>query len=108
MLFHCLGGRDRTGILALLLLVAADTEPEAVVQDYLESTRNAEPLAASFNRIDPEPELDALCRAHGTTTEGAFRDVVARLDVGAFLDASGLTAADREALATWRGGLPSR
>lgn len=105
VLFHCMGGRDRTGLLSLLLLAAVDTEPEAVLEDYLETTRNADPLAASFERTDPEAELEALCQTHGTTTGGAFRDVLDRLDLDAVLDASGLSAADRSALATWRGAL---
>jgi len=34
ILFHCMSGRDRTGLISLLLLTAADAEPEEIVSDY--------------------------------------------------------------------------
>jgi protein-tyrosine phosphatase len=34
LLFHCMAGKDRTGIIAALLLVLADVEPESIAQDY--------------------------------------------------------------------------
>ena len=39
VLFHCMAGRDRTGLIAAILLSAVDTEPEAIVDDYLETVR---------------------------------------------------------------------
>ncbi|HZC54161.1 MAG TPA: tyrosine-protein phosphatase, partial [Mycobacterium sp.] len=39
VLFHCMGGRDRTGMIAMLLLAAADVEPDDIVDDYLETVR---------------------------------------------------------------------
>ena len=41
VLFHCMAGRDRTGLIAAILLSAVDTEPEAIVDDYLETVRRA-------------------------------------------------------------------
>jgi protein-tyrosine phosphatase len=34
LLFHCVAGKDRTGIIAALLLTLADVEPESIAQDY--------------------------------------------------------------------------
>ncbi|TFC58552.1 protein-tyrosine-phosphatase [Cryobacterium sp. TMT2-15-1] len=42
VLFHCMGGRDRTGLIAMLLLTAIDTEPDAIADDYLETVRLAD------------------------------------------------------------------
>jgi protein-tyrosine phosphatase len=39
VLFHCGAGRDRTGLVALLLLLAVGAEPDEIVDDYLESVR---------------------------------------------------------------------
>ena len=39
VLFHCSAGRDRTGLIAMLLLMAVHTEPDAIVADYLETVR---------------------------------------------------------------------
>ena len=105
VLFHCMGGRDRTGILAMLLLAAIGTEPESIVDDYLETVRLGDLRAVSGNRNNAEPLLNELCVAHGTTTEGAFRAAVAGLDLSEFLEASGLSGNDRAALASWRGNV---
>jgi protein-tyrosine phosphatase len=34
LLFHCVAGKDRTGIIAALLLTLADVEPDSIAQDY--------------------------------------------------------------------------
>lgn len=103
VLFHCMGGRDRTGLLAMTLLHAIGADPECIVDDYLETVRLGDARAASSNRNNAEPRLEELCRQHGTSTEGAFRDALASFDLEAFLDAAGLTDTDRDALSTWRG-----
>ena len=38
VLFHCAAGKDRTGVIAALLLAAADVEPEEIAGDYSVST----------------------------------------------------------------------
>jgi protein-tyrosine phosphatase len=105
VLFHCMGGRDRTGLIALLLLAAVDVEPDEIVDDYLETVRLGDLRAASSNRNNTEPELEALCNAHGTSTEGAFRSVVTGLNLPDFLAASQMGDSDLTALSTWRGSI---
>jgi protein-tyrosine phosphatase len=39
LLFHCVAGKDRTGLIAALLLALADVEPEAIAADYAASTQ---------------------------------------------------------------------
>jgi hypothetical protein len=43
-LFHCMGGPDRTGMIALLLLLAAEVEPD-------ETTEAA--FLSAVNHLDP-------------------------------------------------------
>jgi protein-tyrosine phosphatase len=38
LLFHCVAGKDRTGIIAALLLAVADVIPDAIAGDYAMST----------------------------------------------------------------------
>ena len=38
LLFHCVAGKDRTGIIAALLLAVADVTPDAIARDYAMST----------------------------------------------------------------------
>ncbi len=40
VLFHCAAGKDRTGVVASLLLALADTDPAAIAEDYVVSTEN--------------------------------------------------------------------
>lgn len=71
VLLHCTAGKDRTGVLVTVLLLAAGVEPEAVVDDYVRSeeslfdlidrwldvgvrTRNSPPLAEQFLRAPAE------------------------------------------------------
>ncbi len=105
VLFHCMGGRDRTGLIALLLLASADVEPDEIVSDYMETVRLGEVRAASANRNNAEPMIEQLCATHGTTTEGAFRDAVRQLDLAGFFTAANLTTHDMEAIRTWRGNI---
>lgn len=102
VLFHCAGGRDRTGIVALALLTLADVEPAEIVADYLRTVETSNELFASIGVQGQEARIEALCAEHGTTVADAFRAVVAGFDVARFRDRSGLTAADLEALVTFR------
>ncbi len=108
VLFHCMGGRDRTGLIAMLLLAAAGTDHDDIVDDYLETVRLGELRAGAENRADNEPEIEAFCRARGTTTEGAFRAALSGLDLTSVLTAARISPRDRMALATWRGSLRRR
>jgi protein tyrosine/serine phosphatase len=107
VLFHCMGGRDRTGMVALVLLSIVGVEPEAIVDDYLETVRRGDVRAASANRNNDEAAIEELLRGYGTTTERAFRDALGGLDLDAFLSRADVSDATVEALRTWRGWLPS-
>lgn len=39
LLFHCVAGKDRTGIIAALMLTLADVKPDSIASDYAESTQ---------------------------------------------------------------------
>ena len=103
VLFHCMSGRDRTGLVAMLLLTLAGAEPDAIVDDYLETVRNADALARATGRENDEPVRDAILARLGSTTEQSFRDALARLDVDALLAAAGLSDGTVQRLRTWRG-----
>ena len=79
VLFHCMSGRDRTGLIAMLLLAAIDVEPDEIVDDYLESAA----------RDDP-------------SIEAAFRAALAGLDLPRVLAEGRISDANRSALLTWR------
>ncbi len=102
VLFHCMAGRDRTGLVAAVLLAAVGTDPEAIVDDYLETVRRGDLRAEAAGRPDDEPGIEQFCADRGTSTEGAFRDALAGLDVDALLDAAAVSPDVRARLTTWR------
>ena len=105
VLFHCMAGRDRTGLVAAILLSAVDTEPDAIVEDYLETVRRAS--LDPGNREEAEAEMEAFCATYSTSTEGAFRDALAGLDVDAIFDAAALPGDVRSRVLSWRGSVGS-
>ncbi len=57
LLFHCVAGKDRTGLVAALLLALAEAEPDAIAADYAVSAEN---LRAAWLAGQPEekwPEI---------------------------------------------------
>ncbi|MBW1638646.1 tyrosine-protein phosphatase [Microbacterium resistens] len=58
--FHCAAGRDRTGVLAAMLLLALGADDEAIVADY---ARTGENMPAIMRRN--EPVMGAMWRALG-------------------------------------------
>jgi len=66
LVFHCAGGRDRTGVAAALLLLAAGVSREQILADYLLSNdllvRRVERWRAVFMEegVDPAPILENM------------------------------------------------
>jgi len=101
VLFHCMGGRDRTGLVSMVLLCIVGVEPEAIVDDYLETVRLGDVRAAAAHRTNEEAVIEHLLAARGTTTEQAFRDALAGLDLAALLSTAGLSDRNQRVLRTW-------
>ena len=61
VLWHCTGGKDRTGLAAMLLLSALDAEEETVVKDYLLTNEyNAKRIAGTRRYLKEQGYDDAL------------------------------------------------
>src|SRR6202795_527797 len=61
LLFHCIAGKDRTGLIAALLLALADAEPEAIACDYAMSSANLrDGYLRRYADADPQRILEAL------------------------------------------------
>jgi hypothetical protein len=81
VLVHCVGGRDRTGQISMLLLALVGVAPEAIAADYTINTDNAEYLAG-----------------RGTSSAEVIAATLADLDVPARLRSGGLGDDDLAAL----------
>jgi protein-tyrosine phosphatase len=98
LLFHCVAGKDRTGLIAALLLALADVEPAAIASDYAQSGPNLRATyLARYADADPERILEAL----RCPEQGAYNMLKFLEDAGgirAYLRDIGLTDAQVAAL----------
>jgi len=59
LLFHCVAGKDRTGVIAALMLTLADVEAEAIASDYAKSTRMlSDAYLKRYQDADPQDILE--------------------------------------------------
>ena len=92
--FHCAGGRDRTGMIAILLLALAGVPAEAIAADYALSRERQAALYAALGRTDPTPVLDAFLATERTTAKDEVVTLLRDLDIAACLRAGGLADSD--------------
>jgi protein-tyrosine phosphatase len=81
VLFHCAGGRDRAGQIALLLLAVLGVEPEAIARDYALSYERLPARYAAHDLPDEGPLLRAFLAEQGTTAEDAIVGLLHDVDV---------------------------
>jgi protein-tyrosine phosphatase len=53
LVFHCAAGKDRTGVLAALVLDLAGVDHRIIVEDYVITASRMEPILDRFRRSDP-------------------------------------------------------
>jgi len=100
---HCMGGKDRTGLVVALLLRLAGVPREDVAADYARSAENLAPaLAEWIEHAADETERRKRIRLSGTPAEGMAR-VVEEIerrygDVAGYLGAAGVTGTQLERL----------
>ncbi len=79
VLFHCIRGHDRTGIITLLLLSLAGVEPEEIVADY---------------ELSLDPERDELLAREHTSVPEVLLDALSGLDADSYLRSGGVSQAE--------------
>jgi hypothetical protein len=98
VLFHCGAGRDRTGLIALLLLSLAGVGAEAIADDYELSTTELVPLFAAMGHQDQGPAIEAVLSERGLTLRGTVLEALRGLDVYSYLLEAGVREKDLAAL----------
>ncbi|WP_328447402.1 tyrosine-protein phosphatase [Amycolatopsis sp. NBC_00438] len=94
VLFHCGAGRDRTGLIALLLLALADVEPRAIAADYDMSAEALKALFAAMGTDDQGPIIEAILANRGTTTGEAVLATLDGFDAEQYLVDAGVTCGE--------------
>jgi protein tyrosine/serine phosphatase len=96
--FHCGGGRDRAGQIAMLLLALAGVRPEDVAADYALSGERLRTRYAARGEDDQGPLLASFLAGRGTTAAQLVVATLAEIDVEGRMRAAGLAQADLERL----------
>lgn len=93
VVFHCQRGRDRTGLVALLLLSLAGVPDEVVIADHLLTDERLEASGLALGHVPLDGEA-ALFASAGTTAELTLSSLLRDLDVESYLLDVGLSRRD--------------
>lgn len=94
VVFHCQGGRDRAGQIAMLVLALVGVEPEAIAADYALSDERLRHLYLSRGQEDEAPGIAEFLRSQGTTATELIVEILTTFDVKATLLEAGLDERD--------------
>ena len=83
VLFHCIRGHDRTGIIALLVLALATAAPEEILADY---------------ELSEDTYREELLASHGSSVRQALLDALDGLEVEGYLLMGGASQAELDAV----------
>lgn len=83
VLFHCIRGHDRTGIIALLLLALVGVMPDDIIADY---------------ELSPDPVRDEILAREHSSSRDAILDTLAGLEVDDYLVMGGASRDDLAAV----------
>lgn len=108
VLIHCSAGKDRTGLLAAMVLALLEVPQDAIIADYLatngaagmETLRDDMKRRAVTNRLPlAEAQIDQICGVDGSYLEAAFTAIQERFGtLRDYLIAGGLPPRTAEAL----------
>ena len=91
ILFHCNAGKDRTGILAMLLLGLNGIDEETILEDYAKTEENL-PLMKDMGYVAYGERPDFVCHALPKTMAQAVAHVMSLGGFRAYLLSLGLEA----------------
>lgn len=96
-LVHCERGRDRTGLIALLLLSLADVPHEVIVADHLLTDQHLVETGVALGHVPLDGEAEVYA-ARDTDAETVLLALLAEVDVTDLLRTAGATADEVTAL----------
>jgi protein-tyrosine phosphatase len=79
VLFHCVRGHDRTGIITLLLLTLAGVTPEGIIADY---------------ELSSDPERDEILLREHSSVQDAVLGAMEGLNIDSYLSIGGVSQDD--------------
>jgi protein tyrosine/serine phosphatase len=98
VLIHCVGGRDRTGLITMLLLALAGVAPADIAEDHALSSERLVELYERSGEPDQGAMIEEFLEREGTTARELILNTLRSLDVEDYLRAAGLSADDLAAV----------
>jgi hypothetical protein len=98
VLFHCGIGRDRTGLISLLLLKLIGATHEEIVSDFLLSTERLRPHWARLGRRNDEDDIAKLFEREKSSAASAIIATITEIDGAARFRATGIGDNDLDVL----------
>ena len=95
---HCAGGKDRTGLVTLVLLTLAEAAPEEIIADYLLSFDRLKHVFDALGVRDQLTVVKETLASYGTTIEASLTSTVTSLKMPDFLLQNGLSDTELAAL----------
>jgi len=90
VLIHCGAGRDRTGLVMLVLLALLGVSPEEIAADHALSAERLRALFAQEGREDEDLRAQEQLREASTTARAEILSILEGFDAAAYLRAGGL------------------
>ena len=90
VVYHCGRGRDRTGLVTLLLLALVGVAPDDIASDYELSTEGVRRLDAALEEEDQGAVIDGILSRKKTTSRALILDLLDSIDVERYLRSGGL------------------
>ena len=87
---HCRGGRDRTGLVVMVLLALVGTSASVIAADYALSAARLHALYRVRKEPDQGPEIDAFLASHGVSAHDAVVLTLESIDLSGYLGTAGL------------------
>ena len=97
VLVHCVAGRDRTGVVSLLLLALAGVPADEIAADHGLTAARLRPLFAKLGEADQGPVIERTLARHGTTARETLLALLDGLDADDYLRSGGLGDDDLKA-----------
>ena len=98
VLIHCQVGRDRTGVVAALLLSLAGVAPEEIAADYALSADRLRPLYDTWIAGSDDPVVRAQLERDNVSEPAAMLQLLEGLDAESYLLEAGATDDDVRAI----------
>jgi protein-tyrosine phosphatase len=100
VLLHCSSGRDRTGLITMLLLAVARVAPDDIASDYELSTSRLRPFYAELGEEDQGPQIEKILRHKETSARAEIFSILDSIDISSYLREAGLQKNDLKAVRT--------